>query len=154
MMSEIKRVLKDDGILIMSTPDKKFYTDERNFHNKFHVKELYKNEFINLILKNFKIIQILTQKYINGISIIQENEYSDEFIFFSGKYDEIKNVEIMPLFLIVVASNIQFNKHENSVFDGNHIITTLIERKIYLSNSYRLGHFILSPFKFLKKKFK
>ena len=39
MMQEIKRVLKPDGLLIMSSPDKKNYSDKRGFNNQFHVKE-------------------------------------------------------------------------------------------------------------------
>lgn len=61
MMLEIKRILKEDGLLIMSSPDKKFYSDTRNYKNEFHVKELYKDEFNNLIAKYFNNHQLLNQ---------------------------------------------------------------------------------------------
>lgn len=49
MLSEFNRVLKKDGLLIISTPDKKHYTDATGFTNEYHVKELYKNEFKQLL---------------------------------------------------------------------------------------------------------
>ena len=48
MMQEFKRVLKPDGILVLSTPDKLYYTDEANFKNIYHIKELYKDDFFKL----------------------------------------------------------------------------------------------------------
>ena len=39
MMKEIKRVMKPGGLLIISTPDKKEYTDKRMYKNPFHIKE-------------------------------------------------------------------------------------------------------------------
>ena len=40
LFSEIARLLKDDGLLILSTPNKKIYSDEPMYHNPFHEKEL------------------------------------------------------------------------------------------------------------------
>lgn len=45
MMEEIKIVLKQGGICIISTPDKLVYSDKKNYQNPFHVKELYKEDF-------------------------------------------------------------------------------------------------------------
>ncbi len=49
MLNEFNRVLKKDGILIISTPDKKHYSDATGFQNEYHVKELYKHEFKALL---------------------------------------------------------------------------------------------------------
>lgn len=54
MLCEFNRVLKDDGLLIISTPDKKLYSDETGFDNEYHVKELYKSEFKNLLDQHWK----------------------------------------------------------------------------------------------------
>lgn len=161
MIAEIKRVLKPNGILIISTPDKLFYSDERNFKNQYHIKELYKQEFVDLIVKNFSKMQLLTQKYSNGNSIIQEEITHNRLQFFSGNYDETATIVINPLYLVAIASDGSFEQQKTTIFDGNQIINIdfdiQIENKlneVYSSNSYKLGHLILLPFKILKKIFK
>jgi ubiquinone/menaquinone biosynthesis C-methylase UbiE len=49
MLSEFNRVLTADGLLLISTPDKKHYSDATGFTNEYHVKELYKPEFKALL---------------------------------------------------------------------------------------------------------
>jgi ubiquinone/menaquinone biosynthesis C-methylase UbiE len=153
MMAEIKRVLKPNGLLIISTPDKLYYSDKRNFKNRFHVQELYKQEFIDLVASQFKNLQVLTQKYCNGNSIIERENTTNPIQFYSGSYSEVHAKSLIPLYLIIIASDSAFDLQQASIFDGN-----LIENKEMLdqrnkSITYKVGHFILFPFKFLKKKF-
>lgn len=56
-LKEIKRCLKDDGILVMSSPDKRTYSDLPDFHNEFHVKEFYFDEFDAFLHKEFKYVE-------------------------------------------------------------------------------------------------
>lgn len=60
-LDEIKRVLKKDGILIMSSPDKKNYSELPNFKNKYHIHELYREEFLNLLENRFKYVDLYYQ---------------------------------------------------------------------------------------------
>ena len=53
MMMEIRRVLRPDGVLIISSPDKHEYSDVPGFKNEFHVKELYLSEFVDLLSSHF-----------------------------------------------------------------------------------------------------
>ncbi|RZL59690.1 MAG: class I SAM-dependent methyltransferase, partial [Pedobacter sp.] len=64
MIQEVKRVLKPDGMLIISSPDKRYYTDEPNTKNPFHVKELYENEFKALINSYFNYTLYLKQNFL------------------------------------------------------------------------------------------
>jgi ubiquinone/menaquinone biosynthesis C-methylase UbiE len=153
MMKEIKRVLKPDGLLIISTPDKFYYSDKRNFKNIFHVKELYKQDFIDLIAKYFENLQVLTQKYCNGNSIIEKDEIENSIQFFSGNYTEVNYKLIDPIYVIVFASGSEFNLQPISIFDGNLIINKEILDHRNRSTTYKVGNFILFPFKFLKEKF-
>lgn len=62
LMAEFKRVLKPDGCLILSSPDKATYSDDQNTVNEFHVKELYRDELESLIRQHFPVHRLLGQK--------------------------------------------------------------------------------------------
>ncbi|MES1223188.1 MAG: methyltransferase domain-containing protein, partial [Bacteroidota bacterium] len=62
-LADVKRVLKKDGILVISTPDKANYTDRFSYTNEFHVKEFEKEEFILLLKKYFTHIRLFLQGY-------------------------------------------------------------------------------------------
>ena len=49
MIAEISRVLKQDGMLIISTPNKKVYSANSAKPNPYHKKELDKETFANLL---------------------------------------------------------------------------------------------------------
>lgn len=75
-LKEVKRILKEDGILVISTPNKELYSDKYNYHNEFHVKEFYKEEFLDFIKSAFKNIELYNQ-YDEVVNVI-ENTYSDK----------------------------------------------------------------------------
>ncbi len=53
-LDEIARVLAPDGLLLLSCPNKREYSDRRGFANEFHVKELYRDELAGLVARRFK----------------------------------------------------------------------------------------------------
>lgn len=73
MIDEMKRVLTQDGILIISSPDKLRFTDLTGDKHDFHVKELYYSEFKELINKNFSKTHFFNQKIFVG-SVISLDE--------------------------------------------------------------------------------
>lgn len=154
MITEIKRVLRPNGIMIISTPDKLYYSDKRNFNNKFHVKELYKQEFVDLIAPKFTKLQLLAQTYCNGNSIIQDEKNQADLQFYTGDYSQVATEAIDPFYLIIIASDGNFTPQKLSVFDGGQIVKKDMLDQLHRSNTFKVGHFILSPFKFLKKKSK
>ncbi len=52
-MDELARVLRHDGVLVLSCPNKLEYSDKRGFANEFHVKELYREELRDLVGARF-----------------------------------------------------------------------------------------------------
>ena len=56
------RVLCDDGMLIVSSPDKRVYSEKSGFRNEFHVRELYRDELLTLLRAHFPWVQLYAQK--------------------------------------------------------------------------------------------
>lgn len=98
-LKEVKRVLLDDGILIISSPDKTVYSDKRNYHNPDHVKELTKQELVDLLKQFFNNIEVLGQRFVRNSLI---SKLDEEHINFE-KIQVDKDVESM--FVILVCSN-------------------------------------------------
>lgn len=62
LMAEFRRLLKPAGFLVISSPDKAIYTDRMGNENPFHVKELYKPEFEQLLAGYFPVVRWMGQK--------------------------------------------------------------------------------------------
>jgi SAM-dependent methyltransferase len=61
-MREVRRLLKPDGMFIVSTPNKELFTDNVEIKNPFHLKEFYTEEFRGFLLTYFKKVFLLGQK--------------------------------------------------------------------------------------------
>lgn len=69
MLLEVKRVLRPEGVLIISSPDKYHYSVVPCYKNPFHVKELYGHEFRDLLNRHFKKVIFLGQRILFGSAI-------------------------------------------------------------------------------------
>ena len=65
-LNEIKRVLRPDGLLIISTPDRNIHSGIGMPVNPYHVHELSGPEFDDLLDRNFACKQVLSQRAIAG----------------------------------------------------------------------------------------
>ena len=72
MMTEIKRVMRPNGLLIISIPDRKEYSILAGYRNPLHVRELFKEEFKNLIQEHFKYLTIVSQRIVYGSGIFPQ----------------------------------------------------------------------------------
>ena len=106
MMREIKRVLKPDGVLMISSPDRQNYSIDRNYSNEFHVLELFSGEFKALLSKYFENSSFYLQKIIYGSAILPESARSACVSFFKEK-DKVIGVGGVnkPLYWIAIASS-------------------------------------------------
>ena len=52
-LDEVRRVLRQGGLLVLSCPNKVEYTDKRDVINEFHVRELYRDELAALLAPRF-----------------------------------------------------------------------------------------------------
>lgn len=62
-MLEIKRVLKTDGLLIISTPNTEIYSTSNDSNNPFHVKEFNREEFRSFLKEHFAHTKFFEQGY-------------------------------------------------------------------------------------------
>lgn len=160
MIQEIKRVLKSVGTLIISSPDKYYYSDVPNFKNEFHVKELYYDEFKSLISSFFEKTYFFNQRTFGGSIIALDEVYN--------QYKQPLVVEktgdkhpFLPEYNIAIASdNLNYNIPNQIVLytEQEKVITNqdidiavqLNEYEIRKKNTWKIGNFIIFPFKILK----
>ena len=122
MLAEIKRVLKDDGVLIISTPDKEVYSEVSGDYNEFHVKELYAQEFRDLLEPFFSDVTFLGQRLATGSLIFpleneSESDSYDAWTAGSTLSSERSTVKMKnPMYLIAVCSNQTVNHFRSSVY--------------------------------------
>lgn len=79
MIQEIRRVLRRDGFLIISSPNRPIYSEASGEHNKFHVKELDYDEFDVLLKTQFPSVQYYGQRLLMGSVIQSLDEKQSEF---------------------------------------------------------------------------
>ncbi len=68
-LREVRRVLRPQGRLAVSTPNRRFYTEEHDYHNPFHVREFDGPEFEAALSSHFAHCQILEQNHVPAIVI-------------------------------------------------------------------------------------
>lgn len=73
MMLEIRRVLRPGGVLVISSPDKLEYSDKPGYLNEFHVKELYRSEFQELLGRHFAHHRLYGQRVAYGSVVLSED---------------------------------------------------------------------------------
>ena len=161
MMKEIKRVLKKDGKLIISSPNKKYYSDENNTTNHFHIKELYEDEFKMLLNNYFRTTKFLNQNLLTSSVLVPQNE-SKLFFEYSGNHNNhIKTNDLSQFwYSIAVASDnddvpiLPVSIFKTSISAHNTLNHENIIEAYKNSASFKLGYFLLHPIKSMRNIFK
>lgn len=176
MMKEISRVLKTDGVLLISSPEKSIYS-ERDSNNPFHIKELILDDFMDLLKRHFANVELFNQRFVIGslIHLINQDTES-KFNLFDGDYLHIQN-ELAdedfynkPYFNLAVCSNEINNDHlevGTSFFNGVSVVKKEINEfklkykdyenkyeNILKSESFKLGNVIIKKINLFRKFWK
>ncbi len=126
MMRELRRVMKVDGLLIISTPDKRYYSEEPKITNEFHVKELYEAEFRDLLARYFRNVRVMHQRIL--YASVNDVEAGDRGVtVYEGDYSNIsktRGIGKAP-YLVALASDGNLPPINLSLFDGT---ATLLRR--------------------------
>ena len=78
MLDEFRRVLRPGGMLAVSTPDKPVYAGLLPEPNQYHVKELHRHEFVELLQSRFHNVHLLGQRVAFGSVIGAEGPQATE----------------------------------------------------------------------------
>lgn len=62
LIAEAARVLRPDGVFVVSTPNKSLYSDAVGYRNPFHPSELYEGEFVDALRERFAAVTLLGQR--------------------------------------------------------------------------------------------
>ena len=115
MLAEIRRVLIPEGILVISSPDKLTYSDIPGYHNEFHVKELYEDEFVALLQGFFPQIRLYRQNLEYGSLVSSETE--NRFTYVEQDGNTFSSHQGLPQgkYIIAVAGSDQLPTLPNSL---------------------------------------
>jgi len=107
-LREIRRILKEDGILILSSPNKKTYTDEPQHKNPFHRRELYFSELKDLLHAFFPYVKFLGQRLVFSSHLWPIEHAADgSFIHYHGTASEIvgsHQPHFEPVYYVAICS--------------------------------------------------
>lgn len=71
-LAEVARVLRPGGLVIISSPNRPIYSEESNYNNPFHVRELDREEFRRALQSRFANVALFEQRFIDGSVITAE----------------------------------------------------------------------------------
>lgn len=153
VLRDVKRVLKENGLFIVSTPDKKAYTDATGYRNPHHQKELYEGEFKSLLQQHFQNLMFLRQTFVQGSLVFPEGVASG-FKQYTGDYNSLLENRMPASYWIALASDGALPPVRASLFYNEAIRKMILEGErdtVRKTASYQVGNFFLRPFKALRK---
>ena len=110
LLDEVNRLLKAKGILIISSPNKLEYTDKLGTRNDYHKKELYHEEFTQMLSDRFKYCVFGMQRLVAGSLIIPDQQRKKAIESIGTYYGDERGSSYSPnitngLYSIAICSN-------------------------------------------------
>lgn len=128
MMREFKRVLRPDGLLLISNPDKHFYSEVPNYHNEYHVKELYEGEFKQMLSTWYKNTRYFGQRLIYGSVILPESGQAGS-VHYEMVDQQIQTSQGLPrpLYWVALASDVALPELPAGIFEQDVLTSEVLQ---------------------------
>jgi O-antigen biosynthesis protein len=108
MVSEIRRVLRKDGLLLISSPNRQLYSGSGQSWNPHHVKELYFHEFSALLASYFRSTTFFGQQTTTASFLFPLDKHISRFQSYSQRNEtlEIGTGPLQrPLYFLALCTN-------------------------------------------------
>ena len=109
LLREIARVCSSTGTVLISTPNKAQYTDARDYINPFHKRELYLEEFADLLKRHFACVEIAGQQIRAGSLISCDPSGAASEIFEDGACNP-EDASTEPMYYVAVCSQFKLQR--------------------------------------------
>ena len=106
MLGEFRRVLRPAGCLLISSPDKKTYSDDTGYQNPYHARELYRDQFEALLGRHFPAFRLFGQKLM-FVSALWEIDRGGAATFHTednGRVEHAGQPSAPPLYFLALAA--------------------------------------------------
>jgi len=106
LLAEFRRVLRADGFLIISSPDRRSYSDESGYDNPFHVRELYRDELESLLGRHFPAFRLWGQKlvFVSALWALDDADRRQFLTDEDGRIQAGRVPDYPPLYFVALAA--------------------------------------------------
>jgi SAM-dependent methyltransferase len=106
LIAGFSRVLADDGVLVISSPDKRTYSELAGSRNEFHVRELYREELLALLRPHFGEIRLYGQKLLfqSAVWALDSNVERSEVCTLANGGAIAMGLDYAPMYFIAVCA--------------------------------------------------
>ncbi|MDP9840706.1 SAM-dependent methyltransferase [Neorhizobium huautlense] len=105
-ISEFFRVLREDGVLIISSPDIETYSIRQKYDNPFHKKELDREGFTHLLKQHFGAVRLYGQRILMASALLPSDASMDmaEVLVDDGDIKRVTRESPASMYFVAIAA--------------------------------------------------
>jgi SAM-dependent methyltransferase len=109
-LANVRRVLKEDGLFIVSSPDRDEYAETHRSRNEFHKHEMTLAELREFLRSHFKHVHLCAQRVLSLSTLWQLEDWRRTPFSFHSRRDLLDNIPAgvsfsPPLYILALCSN-------------------------------------------------